>query len=97
VPDEAGRTEHYRQKVVAFSGAQERGVSSTHPDAAHLYSLVLAVAQWWFAVPQIARMITGAKGANRAERDHRRASVVEAARRLSGTMVALETTIDATR
>ena len=85
VPDEVGRTEHYRQKVDSFSNTQHGGALSGQSEAAHLFSLVLAVSQWWFTVPQIARMVTGAPARNRAERDRRRASVVEAARRLTGT------------
>jgi len=84
VPDEARRTASYRQKVDAFAATQSDGTLVGQPDAAHLYFLILAVAQWWFAAPQIARMITGSAGHSRAEHDRRRAAVVEAARRLTG-------------
>jgi len=85
VPDEEGRTAHNREKVDAFAVMRNGRASDGQPDAAHLFALVLAVAQWWFAVPQVARMITGSTGHTRDEHDHRRATVVEAARRLTNT------------
>jgi AcrR family transcriptional regulator len=93
VPDEARRTDYYRQKVDAVTATQvttrETGQSDAgqpctgQPDAAHLYALLLAVAHWWFALPQLARMITGSSGEDRAERENRRAAVVEAATRIA--------------
>jgi hypothetical protein len=44
----------------------------------------MAMAAWWAAVPQVARMITGGDGNDPAERSRRRASVVAAAQRLAG-------------
>ena len=51
--------------------------------------LIIALAAWWQAVPQLARMLTGADGADPAdsansdEHARRRASVVRAAQRLA--------------
>src|SRR5258708_3825174 len=83
VPDEARRTEHYRQKVDSVAATQRSAHEPAQPDAAHLYALLLAVAHWWFALPQPARMSPGAGGDDRAERDRRRGAVVEAATRLA--------------
>lgn len=90
VPDEAGRTEYYRQKVEAFASAQRDGALTDQLDAADLVFFVIALSAWWFAVPQVARMLTGADGNSEAERARRRAAVVRAARRL-----ALPTTVPA--
>jgi AcrR family transcriptional regulator len=83
IPDETGRTAHYRQKVEEFAAAQRDGVLASEPQAAQLVFLVLAVADWWFAVPQLARMLTGSEGHGQGEQAARRAVVVEAARRLA--------------
>jgi AcrR family transcriptional regulator len=83
VPDETGRAQYYRRKVEAFASAQRDGVLTDQLDAAHLAFFVIALSAWWFAVPQVARMLTGADGSSEAERTRRRAAVVQAARRLA--------------
>lgn len=83
VPDEAGRAEYYQRKVEAFASAQQDGVLVGQPDAAYLVFFIIALAAWWFAVPQVARMLTGADGDSAAECARRRAAVVQAARRLA--------------
>ena len=45
--------------------------------------LVLSLAGWWATVPQVAKMITGAEETDGAEDARRRASVVEAVRRMA--------------
>lgn len=57
VPDEESRTDYYRAKVSAFAQAQQAGLISDHLPAADLAFLVLALAGWWHAVPQMARMM----------------------------------------
>lgn len=57
VPDEESRTEYYRRKVAAFAEAQQAHRISDQIPAANLAFLVLALAGWWYAVPQMARMI----------------------------------------
>ena len=53
-------------------------------DPAHLVFLIIALAAWWQAVPQLARMLTGADGADPAERARLAAAcVVRAAQRLA--------------
>ncbi len=76
-----GRRARGRRGRVA--AAQHDGAIATEPDAAHMLFLVLALADWWFAVPQLARMITGHKTQSPAEHARRRAAVVQAARRLA--------------
>ncbi len=83
VPDEAERMVYYRQKVDAFSAAQRAGILTDQSDAACLVFLVLALAGWWFAVPQVARMLTAPEGSSANERAHQRAAVVHAARCLT--------------
>lgn len=81
VPDEELRREYYGHKTQAARAGQQQGTVTGAIDADHLTFLVLALAGWWSAVPQVARMLTGAD--DRPERVRRRASVVEAARRLA--------------
>ncbi|MEU7527972.1 TetR family transcriptional regulator [Saccharothrix sp. NPDC042600] len=78
VPDEEGRRAHYERKASALREAQGAGVVDDRVDATELLFLNMALASWWVAVPQVARMVTGAE-------DHaaRRAAVVEAARRMA--------------
>jgi AcrR family transcriptional regulator len=83
IPDERERTRHYQEKVSAIAAAQGDGALASEPDADHLLFLILALAAWWPAVPQVARMITGAKSGSRTERGRRRAAVVHAARSLA--------------
>ena len=81
VPDEESRREHYGHRAVAVAEGQENGTITRSIDADHLTFLILSLAGWWTAVPQVARMITGEP--TEEEHARRRASVVEAARRLA--------------
>lgn len=83
VPDEDVRAAYYREKVEAFAAAQDDGMLAADPAAAHLVFLILALAGWWFAVPQVVRMLAGPGADPAAERAHQRTAVVEAARRLA--------------
>jgi AcrR family transcriptional regulator len=92
VPQEPDRVEHYRRKVDAFAAAQRTGAVAGEPAACHLLFLVMAMAAWWAAVPQVARMVTGPPanpspgepGETEADAEvtMRRAAVVLAARRM---------------
>ena len=75
VPDEQLRREYYGYKVQAMAEGQRQGAVSIALEADHLIFLVLALAGWWSAVPQVARMLTGPE----SEQEHarRRASVVD--------------------
>jgi AcrR family transcriptional regulator len=77
------RAAHYRDKVERFAAAQRAGVLDDGLSAAHLTFALIALAAWWQTVPQLATMITGAEGDDRAERARRREFVVEAVRRLA--------------
>ncbi|WP_017572103.1 TetR family transcriptional regulator [Nocardiopsis halotolerans] len=83
VPDEELRREYYGYKSAAMADGQARGTITTSIEADHLIFLILSLSGWWSAVPQVARMMTGPP----TEQEHarRRASVVEAARRLTRT------------
>jgi len=83
VPDEAGRALYYREKVDAFDQAQQRGLIAQNPDADLLVFMVLALAAWWSAVPQVARMLSGPIADPQTERARRRSAVIEAARRIA--------------
>jgi AcrR family transcriptional regulator len=83
VPDEVNRTAHYQHKVQAVAAAQRAGVLDDDLDPAHLVFLMIALAAWWFSVPQVARMLTGANASDPAEHGRRRACVVRAAQRLA--------------
>lgn len=81
VPDEALRRTYYGYKIEAIAEGQRQGVVNGELAADHLAFLILSLAGWWSAVPQLARMFTGQD--DEAEHVRRRASVVAAARRLA--------------
>ena len=81
--NEAARTAHYRRTVVMFAEAQRNGTLKADLPPAKLLFLLIGLAAWWFAVPQLARMVTGSDGSAAAERRRRRACVVRAARHLA--------------
>ncbi|MEV4350006.1 TetR family transcriptional regulator [Actinoplanes sp. NPDC049596] len=82
IVDEVGRTEHYQRKVAAIADAQRAGEVTGDIPAAELLFLVLAMAAWWAAVPQVARMVAGA-AASPDDRARRRDAVAAAARKVS--------------
>lgn len=87
--DEARRTAHYQHKVQTFATAQRDGALDGELDPAHLVFLLIALASSWFAVPQLAHMLTGADDDDPAELIRRRAFVVHAARRLAAPPVSV--------
>ena len=42
--------------------AQRNGILKDELDPAKLVSLPISLAAWWFAVPQLSRMVTGSDG-----------------------------------
>jgi AcrR family transcriptional regulator len=84
VADEPARAAYYQQKVRAVASAQRDGLLVDQPEAAYLMVMILGVAAWWFAVPQVARMLTGSRSDDVDEHARRRAAVVRAARRMAG-------------
>jgi AcrR family transcriptional regulator len=89
VPDPQRRAVHYRAKVDAFAAAQRDGALADDLDADHLVFLVIALAAWWFAVPQVVRMLTGRADDGADERARQRSAVVHAARRLAAPTTAV--------
>ncbi|MEV4473031.1 TetR family transcriptional regulator [Nonomuraea sp. NPDC049504] len=92
IPDELARTTLYADKAAAIAAAQRAGRIDATLDPAHLMFLVMSLASYWSAAPQIARMLTGSPGGpggsgddpdDGAEAARRRAAVVHAARRLA--------------
>ncbi|REF36237.1 TetR family transcriptional regulator [Thermasporomyces composti] len=81
VPDEEQRREYYNTKTAAVVAGQDAGALTKEIDADHLMLFILALAGWWFTVPQVARMIAGPE--SEAEHVRRRAAVVRAAQRLA--------------
>ncbi|KOX00516.1 TetR family transcriptional regulator [Streptomyces sp. NRRL B-1140] len=80
LPLETARQEHYARKVAALQDAQDRGVVADAIPAADLLFLLTALANWSAVVPQMRRILVGE---GEADRDRLRASVKEAARRLT--------------
>ncbi|AVH57764.1 MULTISPECIES: TetR family transcriptional regulator [Streptomyces] len=80
LPDEAGRQEHYTRKIAALADAQARGVISDEIPPNDLLFLLVALAGWSTAVPQMRRILIGG-GDTDGERV--RASIRAAARRLT--------------
>lgn len=83
IADREARTETYRRKTEAFAAAQAAGTIGEDIDADHLVLLVIGLAAWWFCVPQLTLMITGAAPGDPAEHARRRATVVAAAQHLA--------------
>jgi len=83
VADAANRTAHYKDKAQAYAAAQRAGVLDADVDPEHLVFLIIGLAAWWAAAPQLARMLTGADDSDPAEHARRRASVIRAAERLA--------------
>jgi AcrR family transcriptional regulator len=83
VPEEQHRRTLYGGNTAAIGDAQAAGLltAAIAPDL--LNFLLLSLAGYWAAVPQVARMITGATTDDAQEDARRRACVVEAARRLA--------------
>ncbi|MFC8143789.1 TetR family transcriptional regulator [Streptomyces paradoxus] len=80
LPHESDRREHYTRKVAAVQDGQDRGVITDAVPAADLLFLLTALANWTAVVPQMRRILVGD---GEPERDRLRASVKEAARRLT--------------
>jgi AcrR family transcriptional regulator len=78
------RKTHYHVKVAATAQAQRDGIIDDWIDAGHLMFMVIGLAAWWFAVPQMASLLTGNDADAPGEQARRRASVVQAAQRLAG-------------
>ncbi|MFD9904688.1 TetR family transcriptional regulator [Streptomyces sp. NPDC059063] len=80
LPDEYERRAHYDHKVAAFKDAQARGVITDEIPAADLLFMLIALAGWATAVPQMRRVLVGGEDEDRARL---RASIRAAACRLT--------------
>jgi AcrR family transcriptional regulator len=89
VPNESVRMAHYRTKVAQIAEAQAEGAVSVEEDPGLVLCLVFALATWWYGLPQVARMVTGAGMDDAAEHARRRAAIVATARRLAGAPVSV--------
>jgi len=83
VPDEDQRREHYQHKVDVIAQAQRDGTLSDEIPAGDLLFLLIAIAAWWAAVPQIMRMTERGSRTPAAAARRRRASAVRAAELLA--------------
>jgi AcrR family transcriptional regulator len=85
VPEEHLRRESYGTKTALIGAGQTKGTLTDEFPPDVLNFLLLAVAGYWAAMPQVARMITGTSESDVDETARRRASVVKAALRLTAT------------
>lgn len=79
LPAESARAAHYAEKVAALATAQREGALPGEVAPGYLLYAVAALAAWWFAAPQVVRMILGAEADNP---EAQRAALVTLVRRL---------------
>lgn len=79
LPAESARASHYAEKVRALAAAQRAGTLPDDVPAGYLLYAVAALAAWWFAAPQVVRMILGS---DVDHPDKQRAALVALVRRL---------------
>lgn len=80
VPNESTRRENYTYKIQAIRDEQKQGKITDQIEASYLAFLVLALANSWFMLPQVARMLIPVEEAD--DHEKRRAIIVESAKRL---------------
>jgi AcrR family transcriptional regulator len=80
-PEDSERSAYYARKVAAIAEAQAAGAIAADPDAARLLYAVIALAAWWFAAPQVVRMLLGAAA---DDREAQRIALVALVRRIAG-------------
>ncbi|MFE3793687.1 TetR/AcrR family transcriptional regulator [Nocardia tengchongensis] len=79
LPAESARASHYADKVAALAAAQQAGTLPDEVAPGYLLYAVAALAAWWFAAPQVVRMILGP---DTDDPDALRAALVSLVRRL---------------
>jgi AcrR family transcriptional regulator len=82
VPNEAERTRHLAERVAALEAAQQEGFADPALDPRHTVFTLIALVAFWFAAPQVARMISGGDPYSPEALRRRRAHVVDVARRI---------------
>ncbi|MDH2513928.1 TetR family transcriptional regulator [Acinetobacter baumannii] len=80
VPNESSRRENYNYKIQAIKKEQKKGRVTDEIEASYLAFLILALANSWFMLPQVTRMLTPLEDADNHEK--RRAIIIESAKRL---------------
>lgn len=80
VPNESSRRENYNYKIQSIKKEQEEGRVTDEIEASYLAFLILALANSWFMLPQVARMLTPVEDVDNHEK--RRAIIIESAKRL---------------
>lgn len=86
VPNELVRTKHYCDKIDAIMQSQAMRMTDPSLDPRHVVFMLLSLAGWWFAVPQIPRMLVVGDTESKEARARHRAHIVEAARRIIAPM-----------
>jgi len=82
VPNEVERTARIHQHVERLETAQAEGTVDVALDARQTIATMMGVVQFWFAFPQLARMISGGDPYTKKALAARRAHVVDVARRI---------------
>lgn len=82
VPNEQARTEQLRARVGVLEEAQEAGAVDPDLDPEQTTATLMAVVTFWFACPQVARMLAGGDPYSRKALASRRAHVIDVARRI---------------
>ncbi|MBE2173360.1 TetR family transcriptional regulator [Acinetobacter oleivorans] len=81
VPNENIRCENYSCKIEAIKKEQDEGRVTDEIEASYLTFMILALANSWFMLPQVARMFTPIEDIDNPH-EKRRAMIIEAAKRL---------------
>lgn len=81
VPNENIRCENYNCKIEAIKKEQDEGRVTDKIEASYLTFLILALANSWFMLPQVARMFTPIEDIDNPH-EKRRAMIIESAKRL---------------
>lgn len=82
VPNEAERAARIREHVERLAEAQRSGIADPALDPRHTIATVMGMVTFWFAFPQLARMITGGDPHTKRALAARRAHVVQIARKI---------------
>lgn len=82
VPNEAVRTEHYHKKAVKIASSQAQGLTDAALEPRHVLFMLMSLVDWWFAAPQVARMLVINNAEPSEARAQYRVHIVEAARRI---------------
>jgi AcrR family transcriptional regulator len=82
VRDQQARTDYYQGKVAAVGQAQRAGAVDRGIGAEHLTLMLVGLVGWYFAAPQISRMILDRDPLDSEALAAHRAALIEAARRI---------------